>query len=180
VRSSAALDALTTLNLGSGRAWSEAAVNLDITSDTSPDVVHDLRLVPWPFPDDRFDRIEAVDVLEHLPDLIVAMEEIHRISRRGARIEIAVPHFSSHNSYTDPTHLHHLGIQSFDYFTGEHEHSYYTDVRFRMRARSIKFYRRPHDRLVARVAAHWPQFYERRLAWLFPAWFMVFTLEVNK
>src|SRR5882724_4491884 len=38
------------LNLGCGRKHLPTAVNLDITATTSPDIVHDLNVRPWPFP----------------------------------------------------------------------------------------------------------------------------------
>jgi predicted SAM-dependent methyltransferase len=180
MRAPAELDALVALNIGSGpRAFADA-VNVDITPDTNPDVVHDVREFPWPFEDDRFSAVRAIDVLEHLPDLVATMEEIHRVCRPGATVDIVVPHFSCNNSYTDPTHLHHLGIMSFDYFTGEHHHSYYTKVRFTTQKRKIEFHHRPHDRVLSRLANRWPVLYERRFAWLLPAWLLRFRLEVIK
>jgi hypothetical protein len=47
------------------------------------------------------------------------MAEIHRVGRAGADVFVVTPHFSSHNSYTDPTHVRHLAGRSFQYFTGE-------------------------------------------------------------
>ena len=44
------------------------------------------------------------------------MEEIHRIAKDGAVIEIVSPHFSSDNFFTDITHKHAFGYRSFDYF----------------------------------------------------------------
>jgi hypothetical protein len=55
--------ALRILNLGSGRKFRDDAVNLDITTRTNPDVVHNLNERPWPFPDDRFDMVIAADVI---------------------------------------------------------------------------------------------------------------------
>jgi len=180
MRTAEELASLTALNIGSGARPFADAVNLDITSDTNPDIVHDVRELPWPFESDRFAELRAIDVLEHLPDLVATMEEIHRICGAGGRVQIVVPHFSSNNSYTDPTHLHHLGIMSFDYFTGEHQHSYYTRCRFRTVSRKIEFLNRPQDRVMSRLAARWPVLYERRFAWIFPAWLMRFELEVLK
>src|SRR4051794_11474312 len=92
------------LNLGSGKRYEPHAVNLDLSEGTSPDVVHDLEEVPWPFPDDRFERVRAIDVLEHLSSPLAALEEIHRITKPGGRVEIVVPHFSCANAFTDLTH----------------------------------------------------------------------------
>jgi hypothetical protein len=113
----------TVLNLGCGRKKLPHAVNLDVTPDTDPDVVHDLNVRPWPFPDDRFTEVHAHDVIEHLDDLLGVMAELHRVCRGGARVHVTVPHFSSPNAFTDPTHRHYFGWFSFDYFTGAHEHS---------------------------------------------------------
>ena len=170
----------TILNLGCGKKPVEGAVNLDITPDTKPDIVHDLNEFPWPFDNARFASILAHDVIEHLGDIVQTMEEIHRICQPGATIDITVPHFSSSNAFTDPTHRHYFGYFSFDYFTGGHEHSYYTRQRFRMLRRQIVFYPTLANRVVHRAASRWPSAYERRWAWRFPAWFLSFQLGVEK
>lgn len=170
----------TTLNLGAGREYMQGAVNLDITPDTRPDVVHDLNVTPWPFGDDTFEEVTAHDVIEHLDDVLRTMEELHRICRHGAHINITVPHFSSSNAFTDPTHRRALGAFSFDYFTGRALHSYYTRVRFRLVSRAIIFRWTPVNRAIGRLANRWPDRWERRWAWLFPAVFISFRLEVLK
>ena len=73
------------------------------------DVVHDLNCIPWPFADDTFEEVHAYDVLEHLEDVVRALEEIHRVSRHGATVHVTVPHFSSANAFTDVTHRHWFG-----------------------------------------------------------------------
>jgi Methyltransferase domain len=97
-------DAAAVLNLGSGRRKMAGAVNLDISNQVGADVVHDLTVMPWPLASDAFREVHAQDVVEHLNDTVRVMEEIHRICRNGARVHITVPHFSSGNAYTDPTH----------------------------------------------------------------------------
>jgi SAM-dependent methyltransferase len=168
------------LNLGCGRKPRADAVNVDVTPDTIPDVVHNLNRRPWPFPDDRFGEVLLYDVVEHLDDLVGVMEEIHRVARHGATVRITTPHFSCANSFTDPTHRHHLGWFSLDYFTGAHEHAYYTRACFAMRRRRLFFYPTLVNKLVWRLANRWPARYERGWAWLFPAWFLDFELEVVK
>lgn len=90
------------LVLGSGMSPRTGAVDCDIAAACRPDVIHDLRGFPWPFPDDWFREVWCHDILEHLPDTIATMEEIHRISRSGATVFITTPHFSCANSFTDP------------------------------------------------------------------------------
>ncbi len=168
------------LNLGCGRKHRTDAVNLDVTPDTNPDVVHDLDVLPWPFPDDQFEEVIALDVVEHLDDIVKVMEEVHRICRPGAVLRITVPHFSSANAFTDPTHRHYFGWFSFHYFTGEHEFSFYSRSRFRRRSSGIVFTQSLMNKLVHRYANRWPKRYEQRWAWVFPAWFLHFELEVLK
>lgn len=169
------------LDLGSGRARAAPdAVTLDIVAATNPDVVHDLNVFPWPFEDASFDEIHMRDVIEHLADLVRTMEELHRISRPGARIHIHTPHFSCANSYTDPTHRHHLGMRSLDYFTDGHPWNFYTEARFRPVRRELYFHPGFLRPLVRRLANRWPDAYEHRWSWTYPAWFMAFELEAVK
>ena len=90
------------LNLGSGGYKKEGFVNLDVSEDLSPDVVHDLEEFPYPFDGGTFDLIEADHVLEHLSDAFLVMEEIERILNAGGRAVIRVPHFS--RAMTHPQH----------------------------------------------------------------------------
>jgi hypothetical protein len=168
------------LNLGCGRKHLPGAVNLDITSTTDPDIVHDLNMRPWPFPDNHFREIHAYDVIEHLDDVIGTMEEVHRICRSNAMVRIAVPHFSCCNAFTDPTHRHLFTSASFDYFTDECALGFYTQARFRIVSNQIFFYPTLMNKLVWRLANRYPRTYEQRWAWIFPAWFIQFHLEVLK
>ena len=170
----------TLLNLGSGKSYDACAVNVDITADTGPDVVHDLNVVPWPFSDDRFDHVRAIDVLEHLDDVLAVMNEIHRVCRPGAIVEIALPHFSAANAYSDLTHRRAFGYFCFDPLTGESPHDFYSAKKFGMVRREIAFYHRPANRLVRYLANRHPLRYEQRWAWMFPAWFITFEMEVQK
>jgi SAM-dependent methyltransferase len=173
-------DMARVLNLGSGKKYIPGVVNVDVTPATKPDVVHDLNRVPWPFSDSYFREVQALDVLEHLSDLIAVMEEIHRICEDGAIIRVTTPHFSSANSYTDLTHRHHFGFFSLDHFTGASSNDFYTGCRFRMISRKILFHPSLVNKLVWRLASRNPELYERSWAWAFPAWFLYFELAVSK
>ncbi|RYD03376.1 hypothetical protein N752_20180 [Desulforamulus aquiferis] len=51
-------------------------------------------IMELPFKNDTFDIILCLDVLEHLPDEIKALEELKRVVRPGGVIAISVPAFS--------------------------------------------------------------------------------------
>jgi SAM-dependent methyltransferase len=169
-----------TLNLGCGPNRIGGAVNVDREPAVRPDVLHDLNRLPWPFADDAFDCVKAFDVIEHLDDVVATMMEIHRVCRHGARIEITVPHFSSCNAFTDPTHARSLGWSSFHYFTGEAPINYGIACRFERKVANLIFHPSIANKVVSRLANRWPERYERRWAWVFPAWFLYFELRAVK
>lgn len=170
----------TVLHLGSGKQYDPKAVNVDLVAATKPDLVHDLDATPWPLPDGHFEAVRAMDVVEHLDDVVAAMEEIHRVCRDGASVHITVPHFSCANAFTDPTHRHYFSAASFDYFTGDNHLGFYTDRRFRKERAEIVFAPTLANKVIWRLARRWPREYERRWAWTFPAWFLSFELRVVK
>ncbi len=168
------------LNIGCGKKRLVDAINLDISPHVGADVVHDLNQTPWPFDTGTFDEVHAYDVLEHVSDVVRTLEEIHRICRPDATVHVTVPHFSSSNAFTDVTHRHWFGWHSIDPFDGANDLSHYSGARFRRRHTRISFYKSFGNVLVPRLANRWPDTYERRWAWIFPAWFLYFQLEVLK
>jgi SAM-dependent methyltransferase len=170
----------TILHLGSGKKYYPEAINVDLVAATKPDLVHNLDVTPWPLLESHFREVWAYDVVEHLADVVKAMEEIHRVSADGAVVKITVPHFSCVNAFSDPTHRHYFSVASFNYFTGDNEFDFYTDRRFKRRVASIVFRPTWVNKVIARLAKRWPSEYERGWAWIFPAWFLYFELEVVK
>ena len=84
---------------------------------------------------------------------------------------VTTPHFSSHNSFTDPTHKHHLAAASFEYFTGK-EFATFSGCSYSFEIVDIKltfggnFVLDNIGRFLARHSLKW---YERHAAWMFPA-----------
>ena len=88
------------LNLGSGRDVREDYINLDYIDYPGIDVVHNWDHLPLPFPDDYFDEVLMLDVLEHIPHrvegvdgefFIALVNDLIRISRTGCRWTIESP-----------------------------------------------------------------------------------------
>jgi len=180
VNAANAWDSRTILHLGAGKKYHPEAVNVDLVVSTNPDLVHNLDVTPWPLPDGHFREVWAYDVIEHLTDVVRTMEEIHRVCADGAVVKITVPHFSCSNAFTDPTHRHYFGRFSFDYLTGENDLGFYSRARFRRIMSRIIFRGGFCNKAIRRLANCYPAWYESRWAWIFPAWFLYFELEVVK
>jgi len=69
-------------------------------------------------PDNRYDRIDAIQVLEHVPKdkFASVIRSMYRASKNGAEWNIASPHGFSDNFITDPTHQIPFSTRTFDYF----------------------------------------------------------------
>jgi SAM-dependent methyltransferase len=104
------------LNVGCGQIRIPGSVGIDFDPKSCADVIHDLEQFPWPFPDQAFERVVCSHVVEHLRNPRRAMQEIQRIARPGALVEIATPHYSSQDSWGDLTHYMHLSLKSFEPF----------------------------------------------------------------
>lgn len=166
----------TRLNLGCGRKKLEGFVNVDIAEPVNPDIVWDLDRFPYPLPRGHFVDIQAHQVVEHLADIPAFMDEVHALLAPGGSVEITTPHYSHPNSYNDPTHRWHLGFYAFNVFTTDPV-DYYSRSRFEMVSRRLHFEPSLLSGAKTRLANRYAYIYERRLSWIFPAWFMTFVLR---
>src|SRR3990172_10401098 len=72
------------------------------------------------------------NVLEHLDDVVLVMEEIYRILKPGGIVKIYLPYAKSDGALQDPTHKHLFTEKSMDYFRQDDKYNYYTNAKFRI------------------------------------------------
>ena len=167
------------LDIGCGSAKTPGAVGLDISADTDADIVHNLDELPYPIEDASFDQILMQDVIEHVREPIKVLEELHRIARPGARIQLRTPHFSSILAYGDPTHRHYfstIAIRSL----AEPRFAHYTDVRFRVVHITLDLWLPFRLVGLGALANRFPETYEKYLAFRFPTMNIRAEFEVLK
>jgi SAM-dependent methyltransferase len=171
------------LDFGCGKKKQEAgAIGLDRQPGSNADILCELAHFPWPIRDNCAERIHLSHFIEHQPDVLRAMSEVHRVAKPGAEVLIVTPHYSSPDSFTDPTHLVHLGLHSFDYLTQESFADFtYGAGGFRLLERRLtfggNFLLDNLGRLIAKISF---DFYEKHFAWIFPARNIHCRLEVVK
>jgi len=119
------------LDIGCGRSKFAGTLGVDVAPVRGVDVAADLSR-GLPFADDSVDEVYTSHTLEHMPDLIAAMEELWRVCKDGARLNIWVPHASCpFVTWIDPTHRRGMTIETFSYFNPASNHlSYYSRARF--------------------------------------------------
>lgn len=109
---------MSTLQLGADHRPLDDAINHDRWQH-SPwiDIGHDLDITPWPWDDASFDKVVALDVMEHLKvDVQVWLDECWRILKPGGTLVLRLPQYSNPVSYRDPTHRRVYHHESFHYW----------------------------------------------------------------
>ena len=100
-----------------GRPGIDNVVTIDKNPRCKPTHVFEIRRgEKFPIPDNSFELILAKHFIEHVDDVPWCMEEIHRVGKPNAEVQIIVPHFSAPSSYQDPTHRRHLASRCMEYF----------------------------------------------------------------
>lgn len=152
---------------GSAGRHYDDAVTLDIDPLHQPDVVHDLNQGPLPFEDNRFKEIDCHHVLEHLNDISLVMQELHRICQPNGTIYIEVPHHSSWCA-NEPAHKLRFNYFAFDGYL-EGEKTWQTGRKFKLIKREITFHKTFRRVFLHKIFNAHPMTYERFWTYIFPA-----------
>ena len=93
------------LNIGSGYKRIDGFLNVDFNPDCKPDFLVDVGKETWPMEDSSVEKVIVHHVLEHFgEDFFHVMQELYRVCKDGAIIDVLVP-FPRHDTFLiDPTH----------------------------------------------------------------------------
>lgn len=176
------------LNLGCGKDIKKDYVNLDLKPLKGVDVVCDLNRFPYPLRNNMFDEIYCNNILEHLDDVVGALEQLHGICIPQAKIVIKVPHFTCQYAFADPTHKHYFTYESFDYFTSRDEINdkrpdWYSDGKYTILSTKLVFSKGlwlPWNYILEWLFNKIPKYYEGTFLRVFPAEQLIVVMKVVK
>ena len=100
---------------------------IDIQNVPGVDIVHDLNIHPWPVESDSVEQAKAWHIVEHIQPAAVTekgtrkpfiefMDELWRVLKPGARVDIETPYGSSEGFLHDPTHCNPVDEITFEHF----------------------------------------------------------------
>lgn len=118
------------LNVGCGKDYKEDFVNADISKNVKVDMLINFDNQPYPFKDNTFDYINCQNMLDHLHNSYNAVEELWRICKNEAVIDIFVAYYKSHNAFGDLTKHSFFNEHTFDNFTENCDYNFETNARF--------------------------------------------------
>lgn len=172
------------LHLGCGFNKRPGSIGVDINKKSDADIIHDLNKFPYPFKSNYFDLVIAEHLMEHLDNIPKVLEEVYRTCKNKAKIIITSSHFTSVDSFTDPTHKHFFTSRTFDYFIpGTDLYKYaYSFTKFKKNKVSVgpANSKNPFVKIALQLINKNLIFYEKHLAYIFPAGFIKYELMVQK
>lgn len=93
------------INIGAGDVKLEGYVTLDYDALSNPDYQLDVEKDGFPFEDNTVEAVVAHHILEHLGEgYFHCLQEIYRVCKHGAIVDIRVPHPRHDSFLADPTH----------------------------------------------------------------------------
>jgi len=114
--------------------WEVTGLEPDETARERASAVHGVQLLDaahlYSLAPDTFDAITLWHVLEHVHDLHPYVEQLKRLIKRGGRIFIAVPNYTSYDAtvyqgawaaYDVPRHLYHFSPDAMERLVGIHD-----------------------------------------------------------
>jgi SAM-dependent methyltransferase len=108
-------DARVRLNLGAAKTFIPGFANIDIHERAEINL--DLGKDPLPFPDGSAGMVVSHHTLEHVPDYLFALKEIHRVLEHDGVLLLSLPYATlTEHHMVNPYHHHNFNEHSFDFF----------------------------------------------------------------
>ncbi|MBS3072830.1 methyltransferase domain-containing protein [Candidatus Pacearchaeota archaeon] len=120
------------LNFGCGRSLRVGWDNCDVQKGERI-ISFDFNKFPYPFKDNTYDLIESRSVLQMLNEPDNVLDELWRIAKNGARINIEVPYWNNKGAYNDIQTKHIFNENSFINFAEQKPCRVDTKIKLKIR-----------------------------------------------
>lgn len=166
------------LNIGCGNKTKEGFLGVDRFPCGAAGVLCDVDQ-GLPFAADSIAAVHLDNIIEHVADILEFMREISRVCRDGAAVTVITPHFTSWDSWRDPTHRHHLSYFSMDHFASSWIADY-GGCRLEVERRHLSFSGGVFGLLGRLLFTMSPAWWERKFCFVFRGGTLYFDLIVRK
>lgn len=103
------------LNIGAGQTYLPGFHNIDL--DSKAEIQLDLSSDRLPFDDDSVSLVFSYHTIEHIPNYLFALGEIHRVLRHDGVLLLGLPYVTlTEYNLVNPYHLHNFNEHSFAFF----------------------------------------------------------------
>ena len=155
------------LNIGSGEKKLSGFINVDKYPSQKGNLKGDLDK-KINLPNACAEEIMLDKVIEHVDSIPNTMKEIRRLLKKNGVVHIYTLHFTSHSSWRDPSHKHHLSYFSFGMFTNDRNAHYLRGKLFALEKKKLSFGGGLSmlGRLIFKIS---PEVYEKKFCYIFPA-----------
>jgi ubiquinone/menaquinone biosynthesis C-methylase UbiE len=169
------------INMGCGTDIKKGYLNVDIAKLEGVDKLVNLNKYPLPFKENSVDEIYLNHVLAHLDDPTTFLGEVNRILKKGGKIIILVPHFTSATAYWGGVRKHQFSWATFQRYTKTNKRGYYFNFSFSRILVDFQFQKKPflvfwRGGLLRLIANKWPYLYEMTSLQRFPCRQMQITM----
>ena len=118
------------LNFGCGKQIKYDFINVDIQKHKLIDKSFDFNKFPYPFKSNSFDYIFTRSTLQYLDDVRKVINELWRISKSNAIIEIDVPFYNSRCAYNDVEYKTFFNETTFENLIEPRDYLHFAEKRF--------------------------------------------------
>ena len=106
------------VDLGCGARKREGCIGIDQSPLVGADIVWDLEK-GIPLEDNCVDEVYSSHFFEHIGNLIFLFQEVYRVCKNGAGVQIVVPYYASLGAFKDPTHARFFTEDTLSYFSSD-------------------------------------------------------------